>query len=194
MLETIFRWWLGSRSTLADWNVILQSYRGRLKNMMTSSNGNIFRVTLCVWNSPVPVDTPPPPPPYPPTHTYPPPPPPHTHTHTHTPHTHIKGSDEELWFLLWSAWINSWANNRDDGDVRRHRSHYDVIVMQGFFHKLVCHETGLWTRNIFHVRFFNYSYDLLLVKCIANRHGLLWNFQYVLKRLLGITIYVHFSL
>ena len=27
------------------------------------------------------------------------------------------------------AWIYSWANNREDGDLRRHRAHYDVNVM-----------------------------------------------------------------
>ena len=30
--------------------------------------------------------------------------------------------------LIW-AWINDWANNREAGDLRRHRAHYDVIVM-----------------------------------------------------------------
>ena len=28
------------------------------------------------------------------------------------------------------AWINGWVNNRDTGDLGRHRAHYDVIVMQ----------------------------------------------------------------
>ena len=27
------------------------------------------------------------------------------------------------------AWINGWVNNREAGDLRRHRAHYDVIVM-----------------------------------------------------------------
>ena len=27
------------------------------------------------------------------------------------------------------AWINDWVNNREAGDLRRHRGHYDVIVM-----------------------------------------------------------------
>ena len=34
-----------------------------------------------------------------------------------------------LMFSLICAWINSWVNNREAGDLRRHRSHYDVIVM-----------------------------------------------------------------
>ena len=27
------------------------------------------------------------------------------------------------------AWINRWVNNREAGDLRRHRAHYDVVVM-----------------------------------------------------------------
>ena len=32
-------------------------------------------------------------------------------------------------FSLICAWINGWVNNRKSGDLRRHRTHYDVIVM-----------------------------------------------------------------
>ena len=34
-----------------------------------------------------------------------------------------------LMFSLIFAWTNIWANNRDAGDFRHHRPHYDVIVM-----------------------------------------------------------------
>ena len=34
-----------------------------------------------------------------------------------------------LLFSLICAWINSWVNNREAGDLRRHRAHYDVTVM-----------------------------------------------------------------
>ena len=34
-----------------------------------------------------------------------------------------------LMFSLICVWINGWVNNRDSGDLRRHRAHYDVIVM-----------------------------------------------------------------
>ena len=40
-----------------------------------------------------------------------------------------KASDAELWCFLWSAWINGWVNNREAGDLKRHRAHFDVIVM-----------------------------------------------------------------
>ena len=34
-----------------------------------------------------------------------------------------------LMFSLICAWINGWINSREAGDLRRHRAHYDVIVM-----------------------------------------------------------------
>ena len=34
-----------------------------------------------------------------------------------------------LIFSLICVWINSWVNNRDAGDLRRYRTHYDVSVM-----------------------------------------------------------------
>ena len=60
-------------------------------NMMTSSNGHIFRVT-----------------------------------------GHLCGEftgPRALMFSLICVWINSSVNNRKAGDLRRHRAHYDVIVM-----------------------------------------------------------------
>ena len=36
---------------------------------------------------------------------------------------------QSLIFSLNCAWTNSWTNNGDAGDLRRHRAHYDVIVM-----------------------------------------------------------------
>ena len=33
-----------------------------------------------------------------------------------------------MFSLIW-AWLNDWANNREAGDLRRHRTHYDVVVM-----------------------------------------------------------------
>ena len=48
--------------------------------------------------------------------------------HRWIPHT--KASDAELWCFLWSApWIYGWVNNREAGDFRRHRAHYDTIVL-----------------------------------------------------------------
>ena len=34
-----------------------------------------------------------------------------------------------LMLSLICAWINGWVNNREAGDLRRHRAHYDVTVL-----------------------------------------------------------------
>ena len=34
-----------------------------------------------------------------------------------------------LMFSLICVWINDWVNNREAGDLRRYRAHYDVTVM-----------------------------------------------------------------
>ena len=38
-----------------------------------------------------------------------------------------------LMFSLICAWTNGWINNRDAGDLKRHRDHYDVTVMMEVF-------------------------------------------------------------
>ena len=46
-----------------------------------------------------------------------------------SPHRQWRGA---LMFSLICAWINGWVNNREVGDLRRHRAHYDVIVMGNY--------------------------------------------------------------
>ena len=72
--------------------------------MMTSSNGNIFGVTGHLCGE-FPVNSP-----------------------------HKGQWRGALMFSLICAWINSWANNREAGDWRHHRAHYDVIVMVRWSH------------------------------------------------------------
>ena len=36
-----------------------------------------------------------------------------------------------MMFPLICVWINGWVNNREAGDLKRHRAHYDVTVMCG---------------------------------------------------------------
>ena len=43
-----------------------------------------------------------------------------------------------LMFSVICAWINGWANNREAGDLRRRRDHYDVIVMLLHTLQLIC--------------------------------------------------------
>ena len=35
-------------------------------------------------------------------------------------------------FSFICAWINGWVSNREAGDLRRHRAHYDINVMRWF--------------------------------------------------------------
>ena len=44
-----------------------------------------------------------------------------------------------LMFSMIFAWINAWVNNREPGDLRRHRAHYDVIVMSN---KVIANKFG----------------------------------------------------
>ena len=50
--------------------------------------------------------------------------------HRSTVNSPHKGQWRGAWvFPLICAWINVWANNREAGDLRRHRAHYEVTVM-----------------------------------------------------------------
>ena len=46
-----------------------------------------------------------------------------------------------LMFSLICAWINGWANSREAGDLKRHRTHYIVTVMK----KLYVHSHDVFT-------------------------------------------------
>ena len=44
-----------------------------------------------------------------------------------------KASGAEPWCLFFiCAWINGWVNNREAGDLRRNRVHYDVTLMSWY--------------------------------------------------------------
>ena len=60
-----------------------------------------------------------------------------------------KASDAELWYFLWSAWINGWVNNGEAGDLRRHCAHYLVTVM-----------SDTWIYNHFHTGKWSWKYRL----------------------------------
>ena len=68
--------------------------------MVTSSNENIFHVTGPLWGSPV-----------------------------DSPKKRSVTRSFDVFFLM-CAWTNGWANNRDAGDLRRHCTYYDVIVLR----------------------------------------------------------------
>ena len=59
-----------------------------------------------------------------------------------------------LMFSLICAWIKGWVNNREAGDLRHHRVHYDVIVMVAHTDRLLHSPSlvapglsGVWNMN-----------------------------------------------
>ena len=67
------------------------------------------KLALCAGNSPVPVNSP-----------------------------HKAQWRGALMFSLICVWINGWVNNREAGDWRRHRGHYDVNVMSAVSRQHQC--------------------------------------------------------
>ena len=103
--------------------------------MMTSSNGNIFRVTgpLCREFT----------------------------GHRWIPRT--KASDAELWcFSLISAWINGWVNNSEAGDLRHHRAHYDVSVMVVLSYKLCSNKCPVKNKVEQHTQYLSWTFIIHL--------------------------------
>ena len=48
-----------------------------------------------------------------------------------------------MFSLIW-AWINGWVNNREAGDLRRQRAHYDVIAMPPLQSIFRVHTNLIW--------------------------------------------------
>ena len=102
--------------------------------MMTSSNGNIFRVTGHIVRG---------------IHRWP----------VNSPH---KGQwHGRLMFSLICVWINGWVNNREAGDLRCYRAHYDVIVMC-YISRAVSGCAPLFMMNVIK------SFSMLLALCAGN--------------------------
>ena len=103
-----------------------------------------------------------------------------------------------LMFSLISAWNNSLANDGDAGDLRRHRPHYDVIVMtfkqikinihQGYYDRLIgsIWDTHSWMMKLY-ISHSLYIYTDVFVCCVLNRTRIRHqNHRYTLL-FLGIT-------
>ena len=93
---------LNSSSVHAVYSLCIAAvFQWRIHTMITSSNGNIFRVTGPLWIH---------------------------RSLVNSPH---KGQRRgALMFSLICTWINGWVNNREAGDLRCHWAHYDVTAMQ----------------------------------------------------------------
>ena len=111
---------IGFQSVHLLWAACILSLPGAILFMMTSSNGNIFRVTGPLWGG--------------------------FTGHRWIPHT--KASDVELWFFsLICAWTNGWVNNQDAGELRCHHAHYDVSVVSYVGLNLSHHCICKWPSN-----------------------------------------------
>ena len=97
---------------------------------MTSSNGNIFRVAglLCGEFT----------------------------GHRWIPSQRPVTGSFDVFFI--SAWMNDWVNNDDVGDLRRHRAHYDAIVMDNMHH--AWYTAAVW--------FVGFSWRYWMIICILN--------------------------
>ena len=62
-----------------------------------------------------------------------------------------------LVFSLICVWKGGWVNNRETGDFRRHRTHYDVIVMTYIYctHLYSSGNIGVKTDTIVHLKLRN---------------------------------------
>ena len=90
----------------SGWSLTVNHICSFICSMTTSSNGDIFRVTGLLYGE--------------------------FTCSRWIPLT--KASDEDCWcFLLSVIETNSWENNRDTSDLRRHRTHYDVKLYTTLF-------------------------------------------------------------
>ena len=89
-----------------------------------------------------------------------------------------KGQWRGALMFLWSApWINGWANNREAGDLRRHRAHYDVIVMGNVQYLRWRYLTSI-CEYVRYVNKIEYIYIYIYISCSLRnfRHRLQWKF------------------
>ena len=110
--------WVQLSAVMTSLLIVVAADSGKKTSKITSSSFTAYPwwrhqmetfsalLALCVGNSPVPVNSP-----------------------------HKGQWRGALMFSLICAWINDWENNREAGDLRCHRGHYDVNVMDGLMQK-----------------------------------------------------------
>ena len=115
--------------------------------MMTSSNGNIFRVTgLLCGEFTGPGEFP----------------------------SHKGQWRGALMFSLICARTNRWVNNREAGELRRHQAHYDVSVMMSVDETIIasdndsfstCYQAFIWNNDgLLSIKSFETNYNAIWIK------------------------------
>ena len=85
-----------------------------------------------------------------------------------------------LMFSLICAWINGWVNNREAGDLRRHRAHYEVIVMfRGEFLGPGFHEMRT---IIYFIQVTIYHHNLIYANHRKCKYKLIWRTPFKLNQ------------
>ena len=67
-----------------------------------------------------------------------------------------------LMFSLACAWINGWVNNREAGDLMRHRAHYDLTVMWPLWDNGLVISKRVMSKRILRIKFMSCPIKLLL--------------------------------
>ena len=99
-----------------------------------------------------------------------------------TMNSHHKGQWRgALMFRLICAWINGWINNREAGNFRRNRAHYDVIVWLNSFVRYCVYMYKLYS-HICLVYIYN---QLVLILCFQSKRSTILIWKSCLIRLWG---------
>ena len=75
-----------------------------------------------------------------------------------------------LMFSLICAWINGWVNNRQAGDMRRNRVHYDVTVMSNKTRSYLMSSVRLYYRYVPCILHIHYKHHAHGFRFFVNRH------------------------
>ena len=81
-----------------------------------------------------------------------------------------------LMFSLICVWINGWVNNREAGDLRRYRAHYDVTVMLGKLYYGITRQVAKKpTFYCYELQFYLKSWTVCLVAKSKRMTGMFYN-------------------
>ena len=98
-----------------------------------------------------------------------------------------------LMFTLICTRINGWVNNREAGDLRRYRAHYDVIVMYIQLGIHISDQTCMHTQMHTHTHIYIYRYIYIYIY-IYIRDAYPFNIESRICRIYAVNFEWHFPL